>query len=494
MAVFDVPRGTRDYAPGEMSMRDELEKKIRRILALYGFQHVQTPIVERADLFKDHTGTEIEEGLFSIWADTERWVLRPELTVPICRFVASSNLGENGDPIKLFYSGPCFRYVRPQAGVYREFFQIGVELLGVPDAVADAEVITVAVRVLNSLEIPNYTLKIGNVGIFQALLNPTGNPQASSATGTWRNEIIHSIERITHDCEYCDAMTQQDTLLPHNENYISLLEREICDLQKSVGFPAKDALAPSAATNGSELRLRLAALAEAISATYRHGWLATGHVSEADADLFVQLAKMRGKGTEIFDSARRLLGTTRANESLIHLERTCRCLEAFGVDNYEVVLGTVRNLDFYTDTVFEIDVPSLGTDRQVCGGGRYDELANSIGGPPMPATGFAFAFDRLVSLVATRRQETVYDIYICAEDEKLRVRAIGVAELLRELVGELGLIFRIVALKINWINRRRSMPPSLLFSTRNPSMGKLVDCELSTLHSVQSKSELPSHR
>src|SRR5207248_2353628 len=74
----------------------------------------------------------------------------------------------------------------------------------------------------------------------------------------------------------------------------------------------------------------------------------------------------------------------------------CDWLSALGVEGHEVVLGMARNLDFYTGTVFEIDTPLLGAHRQLCGGGRYDRLVEEFGGPPTPATGFAFGFDRLV--------------------------------------------------------------------------------------------------
>src|SRR5205814_1987937 len=98
------------------------------------------------------------------------------------------------------------------------------------------------------------------------------------------------------------------------------------------------------------------------------------------------------------------------------------------------VLGMVRNLDFYTGTVFEIDSPLLGAQRQVCGGGRYDKLVEEFGGTAMPATGFAFGFDRLVEVFAKSGHEinaSAIDVMVVSPPARRR-QAVEVAERLRE--------------------------------------------------------------
>ena len=78
------------------------------------------------------------------------------------------------------------------------------------------------------------------------------------------------------------------------------------------------------------------------------------------------------------------------------LTAVCEYLTAAGVVNFVVDCGIARGLDYYTNIVFEIDVPSLGTEKQICGGGRYNKLVEEYGGEPTPATGFAFGFERMI--------------------------------------------------------------------------------------------------
>ena len=119
--------------------------------------------------------------------------------------------------------------------------------------------------------------------------------------------------------------------------------------------------------------------------------------------------------------------------------KVCDWLPALGVSNFEVVLGMARNLDFYTGTVFEIDSPLLGAQRQVCGGGRYDKLVEEFGGQALPATGFAFGFDRLVEVFKKSSHEinvSAVDVMIVSPPGRRR-QAVEVAERLR--MGKLKL-------------------------------------------------------
>src|SRR5947209_1513337 len=136
MAKYQVPRGTRDFLPREMVVRNHVERQVRAAFESYGFQQIQTPIFEQYELLAARSGEEIKESMFTFASDAGRYALRPELTSPVCRLIASNALGESRPPYKLYYFGPCFRYCRPQTGRYREFYQAGVELMGSPESLA----------------------------------------------------------------------------------------------------------------------------------------------------------------------------------------------------------------------------------------------------------------------------------------------------------------------------------------------------------------------
>jgi histidyl-tRNA synthetase len=135
----------------------------------------------------------------------------------------------------------------------------------------------------------------------------------------------------------------------------------------------------------------------------------------------------------VLQRARKLLAGHAALEPLNDLATVCDWLPALGVGEFEVVLGTARNLDFYTGMVFEIDTPLAGAVRQLCGGGRYDGLVEEFAGPPTPATGFAFGFDRLVeAFKATGQQVGVnpVDVVVISPPGQ-RPKAVALAEQLR---------------------------------------------------------------
>src|SRR3954470_8765530 len=126
MAKYQAPRGTRDFLPAEMVVRNHVETVVRKAFESYGFQQVQTPIFEQYDLLAARSGEEIKESMFTFASDAGRYALRPELTSPVCRLITSNALRESCLPYKLYYIGPCFRYCRPQPGKYREFYQAGI--------------------------------------------------------------------------------------------------------------------------------------------------------------------------------------------------------------------------------------------------------------------------------------------------------------------------------------------------------------------------------
>jgi histidyl-tRNA synthetase len=162
--MFRRPRGTRDFRPEEMELRREVEDKMRRMASLHGFREVSTPIFEEEALFTARSGPAIVKEMYS-FADKSgrRLALRPELTAPTVRFCLN-DLMHDPKPLKLFYFGPCFRYERPQKGRYREFYHFGAELIGGKTPLAQAEVISFAYSILQSLNL-DVELRIGNVRI-----------------------------------------------------------------------------------------------------------------------------------------------------------------------------------------------------------------------------------------------------------------------------------------------------------------------------------------
>jgi histidyl-tRNA synthetase len=430
---YEVPRGTRDFLPDDMAVRNHVERIVRATFESYGFQQIQTPTFELYDLFAAQSGEEIRESMFTFASDAGRYALRPELTAPVCRVVSSGALTRFRQPYKLYYLGPCFRYGRPQAGRYREFYQAGVELLGSREPLADAEIIRLAVKTLANLDIRHYRLKIGNVGIFRRLLD-TG-AALSDAEQDRQNQVIHDIDRIMHLREKGQQIAAAPGLSGDERIF---LEREINSLhrlQGETGYSGPHAVVPEKDAPEERLRERARTLAEAAEATHRTAWIDQGLLPAEKADLFLEVARLSGPVGEVLARGQTLLAGTPAAEPIAQLARLCELLRWLGVTDYDLVLGVARNLDYYTGMVFEIDSPLLEAKKQLCGGGRYDGLVKEFGGGDLPATGFAFGFDRLVDVFEKSGQRAKLNVapvdVVVVAATAAAPQALEAAELLR---------------------------------------------------------------
>jgi aspartyl-tRNA synthetase len=165
---YRAPRGTRDILPDEAFKWQHLEASFRNYCNLYGFGEIRTPIFEQTDLFIRSVGEEsdiVSKEMYSFKDRSGRdLTLRPELTAAVARAYLEHNLNEQPQPVKLYYSGPMFRYDRPQAGRYRQFHQFGLEIFGAASATADTEIITFCYHFFNTLQIENISIELNSVG------------------------------------------------------------------------------------------------------------------------------------------------------------------------------------------------------------------------------------------------------------------------------------------------------------------------------------------
>lgn len=161
--MLTTPRGTRDFTSEEMHKRNLLLDAMKQTFLAYGYAEIQTPTFEHLELFTKKSGASIVEELYTFTDKGGRdLALRPELTAPVIRLY-NEQLQVQPKPLKLFYFGNCFRYDRPQKGRYREFWQIGCELLGSDSPEAIAELIALAFHVLSDVGLKDIVLRIGQV-------------------------------------------------------------------------------------------------------------------------------------------------------------------------------------------------------------------------------------------------------------------------------------------------------------------------------------------
>ena len=179
MTLLKAVRGTRDLLPPETELWNRVEATARRVFARYNFGEIRTPIFEDTQLFARGVGeeTDIVSKEMYTWEDRARaqsekaqsLTLRPENTAGVVRAYIEHKLGETGLLQKLYYIGPQFRRERPQKGRYRQFWQIGAEVIGPPSAgsespLRDAEVLEMLASFLDELGITGWNLVLNSVG------------------------------------------------------------------------------------------------------------------------------------------------------------------------------------------------------------------------------------------------------------------------------------------------------------------------------------------
>jgi histidyl-tRNA synthetase len=153
MPTFRAPRGTRDLLPTTRPAFARLEALSSGLAAHYGYEEIETPMFEQTAVFERGIGDAtdvVEKELFRVSPsrgdEREQWALRPEATAGICRAYVEHGMHTLPQPVKLSFTGPMFRYDRPQAGRFRQFWQWDVEAIGDPGPAIDAEIVELASR------------------------------------------------------------------------------------------------------------------------------------------------------------------------------------------------------------------------------------------------------------------------------------------------------------------------------------------------------------
>jgi histidyl-tRNA synthetase len=310
---FQAPRGTDDVLPDTAAKRTQLEETARKILGRAGYGRIETPTFEATQLFSRTVGeaTDVVQKEMYTFADHsgESLTLRPEGTAPVVRSYLQHGMHKEPQPKKLWYLSSFFRYERPQAGRYRQFWQVGAEAVGSADPAVDAELILLLGELLEAIGARDVKLVLATLG----------QPESRAA---YREEL--------------------KAYLRAHESALSEEVRARIDLNPLRAFDAKH------------------------ESTQR-----------------------------VMADAPRLIDRL-PQDDLDHFAEVCELLRAAGQD-FEVDTTLVRGLDYYTRTLFEYQSGALDAAQNTLGGGgRYDNLAEQIGGPHTPGMGWAAGVERML--------------------------------------------------------------------------------------------------
>src|SRR5262245_990968 len=310
--VIKSIKGTRDILPPESALWTRVENTAREIFDLYGFAEVRTPIFESTELFARAVGEDTDIVSKEMYTfedrDEKSLTLRPEGTAPVVRAHIEHQLHKEPSITKLYYLGPMFRRERPQKGRYRQFHQIGAEVLGSDNPAIEAEVLEMLQFFLRQIGLEDQTLLVNSIG-----------------------------------CLNC------------RPRFLEELKRTLAE--------KKSSLCPDCQRRSETNPLR---------------------VLDCKVESCQPIIESLPKITDFLDEACRA-----------HFDKFLEYLTGRHI-SFTIVPRLVRGLDYYTRTTFEITSGALGAQNTIVGGGRYDGLAEALGGPPLKGFGFALGLERIL--------------------------------------------------------------------------------------------------
>lgn len=379
--MLEPVRGMRDVLPEQRRLLLGVQARLEAEIARWGYSVLDLPIVERRELYLKKAGEELVGKLYDFVYQGRNLALRPEWTASVLRAYISAMQSEPL-PLRLAYSGPVFRYERPQRATFRQFTQVGVELIGGAAPLADAEVIALACTGLDHVGVEGYTLTIGHIGIIRALLGGLGLAERTANVLLWNMERLRlgQVEPIRQ--QLADA--QGDELFdlgPLADLPDEQLEGLLLTMLRAVGLRLDNSTRPPEAIVGRLVRkLRRVDPQPQV---------------ERALHVLAQLAATRGAPEAALAQLEALFAAEGIDAAPIsELRAMLDILSSQGLaDRLIVDAGLSRGLHYYTGLIFEINAAD---GLQLCGGGRYDDLVAALGGrASVPAVGFAYGLERV---------------------------------------------------------------------------------------------------
>jgi len=307
-----APRGTRDILPDEIHKWHFVEESARKVFETYGYREIRPPIIEHTEVFSRTIGeaTDIVNKEMYTFEDRggRSLTLRPEMTAGVARSYVEHKIYNRTQLWKVYYTGPMFRYEKPQLARYRQFYQLGVEAFGSDSPALDFEIISIGVRLFTDLGFKNLRVKINSIG----------NQESKSKYGRALTSFLEGKQSFL--CDGCKQRLQMNPL-----RVLDCKQKDCIDALRD----------------------------------------APGSVDFLDEG------------------------------SREHFESVLKFLDSVGL-SFEQDNHLIRGLDYYTHTLFEIVYEGLGARNAIAGGGRYDNLVETLGGPATPAVGFAPGLDAIL--------------------------------------------------------------------------------------------------
>ncbi len=459
-------RGMRDVFSTEYARYQAIQARLERHLRLYGYVAVDLPILENTELYLRKSGEDIAARLYEFDFKSRRVALRPEVTASILRAYVE-RLQDEPLPLRIQYSGPVFRYEKPQQHRYRQFTLTGAELLGASGPRADAEMLHLAGSGLEQAGISEYTLTIGHTALLESFLNSLGlrkqlvnfllrNMENLRKRGV--DSVLESLTMIYPEFENA-AMSPRGSSEAGDDKSHQLINV----LRKMTDSEAHQAVSDFL----HSLNIRIATnrdegeVIERLLRKIREDQQAPK--LQLALDFMRRLGDLVGAPADVLPRARALTEEFDLDPDILtSLERTLDCLAEYGERSgvTQLDFGLNRGLHYYTGLIFELHgATPAGEPIQLCGGGRYDNLISILGGSEStPAVGFAYGIERIDSVLKSETSITTSQptVFVIPLDQADFPKGLAIAADLRanDIVVEVSIDSRSLRRSLKQADRR----------------------------------------
>ena len=378
-------RRMQDHGPQNYEVNRRIADAIFTVLNDHGFLPLDTPLLERTDLFVRKSGGEIAESLYTFSDPGGIAVsLRPEFTPSVIRWFVE-NTGQDSGHHRFQYVGPVFRYGGARGGRNRQFTQCGAELIGVPAHVGDSEILESAAQCLDESGVSNYSVRLGHIGLVRELVRAQGLAEPLQMFILANLDAIEDgeagIERLTVQAGAAGLVFRSDSEqldLPARDDAIPALEALGRSLPGPTGRRSREQIMVRLAS-----RMRKAVPESDFSSALTNVAALLNSPTTSSDPLESIATVMKSSGASM--SAVEELSSAFGSASALGEEVTVK-----------LDLSFVRGRAYYTGIVFEYTSTFDGSEVSLGGGGRYDDLVRAFGGKTTPACGFALNLDELV--------------------------------------------------------------------------------------------------
>lgn len=386
----------RDLGPSEAEENFDASRRMTEILSRGDFKRLDTPVLEPTDLFVRKSGGEVSSSLYSFQDPGGMSVsLRPEFTPSIIRWYIE-NEPNSPAPRRYQYSGPVFRYAGSRRGRFRQFQQVGAELIGVSDTNGDVEILTTAVGCLRAAGVADFTLRLGHIGMIRDIV------QAQGLSDQVEMFIISNLEQIGRGSDFAERLTESATAAG-----LVMRERRAVPATEGLDEAMPELEVIRRSISGPTGRRSARQILARLSSRMKRACSRSDFTSALDN--VSRLVSLSGSAWRVMEDAEAILKSNGASLSGVRsLGASLFKLGAEGVDESTIHLDLsfVRGVTYYTGIVFEFLDGKGGGEYAIGGGGRYDDLVKAFGGDSAPACGFALYVDEVVRAIQQERETT----------------------------------------------------------------------------------------